>query len=338
MSTLLNATSWNYADVVARLTNGREAIIANSLARNLTLLSKAQYVEATDRLQNCVVKYVDLGTTTRKRANQGIAASKTSTITEKDPITKVATRIQIEEDVWNSAPDKDRLLAQEISGKSERMRQDVSTAIYYDNPSVDIDATRGLALRLNSLTQPTVRSAGGSSGALTSMYVLTHDSANGFYLHYPKASTAGMQFLDRGTSANGLLNVADSSGNEMFCKVYDIIMAFGVSLANDRMAARVANIPVATLSKTGSNSGGSGADLEDELLNALIQMQNFGDTSRQVFADRSVNTFLARQFQKKSNHWITRQEYEQTGTLINYFNGVPVFVDEAIRQDEAVVS
>jgi len=119
----------------------------------------------------------------------------------------------------------------------------------------------------------------------------------------------------------------------------------GISLKNERRCARVCNIPSGSLSAYGSltslNSGATstanGPDILDLLLRGQNAVQNIKDSNKVWYVNRTILSYLARQFFAKPNHWVTRQELEDQAQPLWRLMGVRVALVEQITNSETAV-
>jgi len=331
---LLNNTRFNFVDVMQReARDGNALLLGNSLAQSNLILQDLMLMEGTEKRGNLVGKAASLGTASRRRANRGVAPSKAAVVQQLDTISLWADRIEIDNLVYNQAKDKNIIIQQELELKRDNLNISMSADIFYGNPGDTIDSMTGIQPRLNSLSHPTVISAGGSA-ANTSIYLLTHD-INSFFAFYPLDMQAGLSMVDRGDNER----IADSQSTTgyFYGKVVDLEWAMGVTMKNERRNGRVCNIATGSLSKFG-NTASNGPDLEDLIAQMLAQLQNVSDgDNKRLYVNRAIFSYLTRQFLKKTNHWITREEQTGKGLLYSVM-GIPVRLVEQITNAETTVS
>ena len=83
----------------------------------------------------------------------------------------------------------------EAQAFAESMRQKVATTLFYGNSNVKPDEFNGLAMRYPAKGSPNVIDAGGTSGGMTSMYLVSW-GANTCHGLYPKGSSGGLEHKD----------------------------------------------------------------------------------------------------------------------------------------------
>lgn len=331
-----DVTRFTFLDVLKRLDVSEEALLlGNALAQTNEILDDLLIVQANEYMVNRVGKYTSLGQASRRRANQGFNPSKAGVEDQVDAASIWADRIAIDEFVLARTPDRSGMIEQELMAKRDNLNIQMAYDLFYGNPALTLDSMLGIAPRLNSTQIPTVISAGGAT-ACTSMYLLTHEKDT-FMAWYPATHPGGIKYINRGPNQP----ITDSAGKTFYGEVHDLEWALGISLKNERRCARVANIATGSLSNLGAVvSGGTanGPDLIDLAIRAMSACQNVRNLNKDWYVNRTVLSFIARQFKAQANHWITRQEIEGEGDPIFRILGVPVKLVEQITNSETVVS
>jgi|GEM_PF-3076782 hypothetical protein len=325
-------TRFTFMDVLRRECKDGALLLGNALAQTNDILEDLLLIKGNEKMGNRISKYTNLGQATRRRANQGVSASKSGVDQQYDACSIWADRIVIDELVAQSAADEALMIQQEIEAKRENLNIQMANDLFYGNPASALDSMLGIQPRLNTSSIPTVILAGGSS-ALTSAYLITHE-LNSFVAFYPESHPGGIKYVNRGPNQP----ITDASGKVFYGEVHDLEWAMGISLKNERRCARVANIASGSLSNTGSSSGGSGPDLLDLLLKGQNSVQNIKDSGKVWYVNRTVLSFITRQFFFKPNHFITRQDLEESDEPIWRINGVRIKLVEQISNAETAVS
>lgn len=119
----------------------------------------------------------------------------------------------------------------------EGIMQSIADKIIYGDGLTDPMQPLGLRYRLNALSMSNVLGAGGTSGGLTSIYVIKQDP-RAFFGIYSKGQEAGMQVEDQGiqTEFDG------TSRRRVYQTQYTWDMGF--MIRDPRVVWRIANIPV----------------------------------------------------------------------------------------------
>ena len=152
----------------------------------------------------------------------------------------------MELDVEEIALYGDRARAFRLSeGKAftESMRQKVAATMVYGNSNLDPKEFNGLAMRYPSKTSPNVVDANGTGNACTSIYLVCW-GANTAHGIYPKESSGGLATEDLGKYM-----AQDEDGNKFQVVGDKYNWRCGLSVRDWRAVVRIANIPVASLSK-----------------------------------------------------------------------------------------
>lgn len=132
---------------------------------------------------------------------------------------------------------------------AESMRQKVAATMFYGDSNKNPDEFNGLAMRYPSKASPNVIDAGGTGNACTSMYLICW-GANTAHGLYPKGSTGGLSNEDLGKYM-----AQDANGRKFRVVGDQYNWRCGLTVRDWRAVARIANIPVAALTKRKGEDG-----------------------------------------------------------------------------------
>lgn len=125
----------------------------------------------------------------------------------------------------------------------EAIRQEVATTLFYGDSDTEPDKFNGLHKRYPADDAPNVIDAGGTSGSMTSIWLIAW-GPNTVHGLYPKGSKAGIEHDDR-----GIQTVPDDAGRRY--EAYEDVHRWhvGLSVRDWRAVVRICNIPVAYLTE-----------------------------------------------------------------------------------------
>ncbi|MDD2967176.1 MAG: hypothetical protein PHN64_06825 [Desulfovibrionaceae bacterium] len=132
---------------------------------------------------------------------------------------------------------------------TESMRQKVAHTLFYGDNSASPDEFNGLAKRYPAKDSPNVLDAGGTSGNMTSLYLISW-GANAVHGIYPKGSQGGLEHKDLGEYM-----AVDEDGRKFEVAGDKYNWRCGLAVRDWRAVVRLANVPVANLGKRKGESG-----------------------------------------------------------------------------------
>ncbi len=132
----------------------------------------------------------------------------------------------------------------------ESMRQKAARTLFYGDNDKLPDEFNGLLKRYPSTSSPNVVNAGGAAkGGCTSMWLISWGD-NTIHGLYPKGSTGGLHSKDLGEYMT-----TDDEGRKFQCVGSLYTWNLGLALRDWRSVVRIANIPVADLTKRKGETG-----------------------------------------------------------------------------------
>lgn len=214
----------------------------------------------------------------------------------------------------------------------EGISQELASAIFYGNETLEPEKFTGLTPRYNSLTadnEENIIRGGGAGTDNTSVWLVCW-GPNTVHGIVPKGSTAGIQMTDKGQVT---IENVDGAGGRMEAYRTHYRVDAGLSVRDWRYIVRIANIDKSNL--TGDAS--SGADLTDLMVQAIERINSMGIGRPVFYCSRTIKTYLRRQMiAKVKNSTLTMEEL--AGKKVMMFDGIPVKRCDALAADEALVS
>ncbi|MDD6181797.1 MAG: hypothetical protein PUB01_07015 [Desulfovibrionaceae bacterium] len=211
---------------------------------------------------------------------------------------------------------------------TEAMRQKVASTLFYGDSTVNPDAFNGFAMRYPSQNSPNVINAGGTTGGMTSMYLVSW-GANSVHGLYPKGSCGGLEHKDLGEYM-----ATDNDGRKYEVAGDKYNWRCGLTVRDWRAVVRVANIPVESLNRRKGESGF--IDLQALTVRAKNKMPQYLRDRAIWYCNADVLTALELQSTDAGNVHLAYGE-AFASQAVPMLHGRPVRQCDALRIDEAVI-
>lgn len=323
----------NMLDVVKRSNpDGSLALIVEMLSEQNEILQDMAVVEGNLPTGHRTTIRSGLPSATWRKLNYGVQPTKSTTVQITDTCGMLEAYAEVDKALADLNGNAAAFRVSEDRAFLEAMNQDMATALFYGDTSVDPEKFMGLAPRFNSSTAQNgdniILADGSASGSDQTSIWLVCWGENTVHGIYPKGSMAGFMHRDLGEVTLEDANKGKYQGYRTHYK-WDI----GLTVRDWRYVVRIANIDISRLT---SDPATSGANLIDVMTRAieLLPSQMIG---RPVFyCNRTVRSFLRRQITNKSNVNLTLDQV--AGRRVLAFDDIPVRRCDAILNTEAVVS
>ena len=265
-----------------------------------------------------------------RRLYKGIPYSKSEWTQVKEPCSMMESRMMIDEaeaNLYGGAASQ--FMAAESIAFAEAMRQKAAKTLFYGDSDVNPDEFKGFALRYPSKTAPNVVDAGGTTGDMTSAWLISWGDRTVHGI-YPKGSQGGLQHKDLGVQT-----VEDDGGRHYEALVNRYQWTLGLALRDWRACVRICNIPVANLTK---RKGATGyIDLQALFIKAKNKMPEHMRQKAIWYANEELMAAIELQSTDAGNVHLTYGEaFKSEGTPLLF--GRPVRQCDAIKADESVLS
>lgn len=319
------------ADVAAR-TDDKGNIITNIvelLNETNDVLTDMTFVEANNQTEHKTTIRSGLPDATWRKLYQGVQPSKSQVVTVRDSLGMLEAYAEIDKALADLNGNSASWRLSEERAFVEAMNQQMATALWYGDASVQPERFTGLAPRYSSKAAENGRNIldGGGTGADNTSIWLIVWGQNTCHGIYPKGSQAGLQKRDLGETTLQDANGGLYQGYRSHYK-WDT----GLSLRDWRYVVRIANIKEADLRKDAS----AGADLIDLMTQALELVPNLNLGRAVFYCNRNIRSFLRRMIANKTlNSTLTMDNV--AGKHVVAFDGVPVRISDALLSTEARV-
>lgn len=267
---------------------------------------------------------VDLPTVGFKGYNEGVAASKSKIDQVVFETKNIGGKSEVDQLLAEADPrGVDAYRQEEDAGFSAAMGNTYNYAAYYgDSTKSKGKEYDGVATILNDLAYDNVISAGGSTaGSQTSIYAFAFTDAVG-----PAGRSRGVEgILGNGkniTGVNmGLQYVPDADGNEYLAYVTDFQFAPGFAVYDMKSVGRICNIDDANT-------------VTIKMLNKLkLKMRPFRISALMC----SEKAYEQLQDLKITSMQTMNEDRDLFRSVLTY-DGIPIFIDDNIKEDEEVVA
>lgn len=328
----LTTTNPTLADVAARLkADGTiDTDIVELLSESNEVLSDMTAIEANGYTEHKTTVRSGLPSATWRKLNYGVQPTKSQTVPVKDSLGMLETYAEVDKALADLNGNSAAWRLSEDRAFLEGMNQQMATALFYSDSSLDPEKFMGLAPRYNSLSAENainIINGGGSGSDNTSIWLVVW-GPNTCHAIYPKGSPAGLNSRDLGEQT-----LLDAAGGRYQGYRTHYKWDMGLTLRDWRYVARIANIDVSDLTKNAA----SGADLIDLMTQAIEVIPNLGMGRPVFYMPRKIRSFLRRQITNKvANSTLAMDTV--AGKQVLTFDGIPCRRTDALLLTEAAVS
>ncbi len=347
----LNSTVFSLVDAVKRLTpnGGVETDIAELLMQSNEMLLDMMWKEGNLATGHRLTMRTGLPTGTWRKFNQGVTATKSTTVQVDETCGMYEQKGSIDKDLamLNGGTAQFRLT--ENVAHIEAMNNDMATAMFYSDASVP-EKFIGLAPRYSSLSAgnaQNILSAGGSGSDNTSVWLLGWGE-QGLYGIFPKGSKGGLQHTPvQDGSGDGCIEVDDGTGTGATYRAFVDRYQWkaGLAIKNWQYAVRIANIDVSDLiGATGTQASTAATQLLKLMARSIDRIPSPAGVKLAFYMNRTAFSILKLQALDKSQNALSIED-----ALLQFgdftvkskqlsFLGIPIRRCDAINLAETVVS
>ena len=328
---VLSTTNPTLADVAKRYdADGKIDTIVELLAETNEVLEDMTFLEGNLPTGHKTTVRSGLPSSTWRKLNYGVQPSKSTTVQITDTTGMLEAYAEVDKALADLNGNTASFRLSEDRAFLESMNQTMANTLFYGDTGTDPEKFMGLSSRYSSTTAESGDNiiVGGGSGSDNTSIWLVCWGPNTCHGIYPKGSQAGLNHQDLGEvtledAANGKYQ-----GYRTHYK-WDI----GMSVRDWRYIVRIPNIDVSNLTKDAS---GSSAALVDLMVQAVEKLPNVNLGRCVFYGNRTISSILRRQITNTSNVRLTMDEV--AGKRVMAFDGIPFRRNDAILNDEALVS
>ena len=328
----VNLARLNLVDLAKRSDpSGVLADIAEVLNESNDVVKDIPMMPSNAAFGHRVTMRSSLPTVSWAKMNKGSAKSKSSTKQVVDTIGMLVALSDVDAKLKDVVMDFDAKRRSEDDAFLEKFSQTVANTIFYGDEVTEEDGFTGLAPRLDSLqtsvyTDSYVKAhhASPSGNDYTSIYIVDW-GPRGVHGIYPPNTTGGLGKEDQGKQ-----RVLDENNNPFMAFTMEYKWYVGLSIADPRHAARLANID---LSQVLADTSVLLCDSMVEVLNAMAPRSGM---QRVAYCRRELVTALWKQVHNKGNLMISINEY--LGEFRPHIYGVPLVACDQISKTESLLT
>jgi hypothetical protein len=334
MSTL--GTKLNLVDVASRMDpDGSIAPIAEILNETNEILDDMVWQEGNLTTGHRYSQRLGIPTPTWRKLNAGVVPGKSVTEQADVGCAMLEAYSEVDKRLADLNGNTAAFRASESVAQIEGMSQEFADTLFYGDTSSAPEEFKGFASYYTAASATVtnigynVIKAGGSSTDNTSMWLIGWSPRTVFGV-YPKASTAGLKFEDKGQ-----VTIGDASNGYYEGYRSHFQWDVGVALKDWRYAVRIANIDVSDLATFGGSADASPA-LIRYMIQAYHRIPHINGCKPVFYCNATVKQWLDIMAMEKSNVMLGISDF--AGKPITSFWGIPVKKCDALKIDESAVS
>ena len=319
------------ADVARRLDpNGKVDKIVELLNETNEIVEDMVVKECNDGTTNKSTTRTGIPGGTWRKLYGGIQSTKSSTQQVVDTCGMLEALPKIDCDVIDKSGDPQGALLSENLPHLEGLMQDIATALWYGDTTLNPEQFHGLHQRYNVLSTDSALSGynvfdGGGTGSDNCSIWLLNWGDTTIHGLYPKGSVAGLKQENLGKK----LTAADDSSGDYLAYVTHYKWDIGLCVRDWRSVGRICNIDISNL-----ESESSAANLIKLMIRCSERVKGSG--RRAWYMPERVRTMLRIQMLGTSNVNLTFETVE--GKKVMMFDGIPIRVSDKLLLSEARIT
>lgn len=310
--------------------NGSIANIVELLAQRNPVIEDAVALEGNLPTGHRFTSRTGLPSTSWRRFNEGVAASKSRTSQHTESIGMLVSRSEVDCELAKLNGNEAAFRMSEDKAHLAALANEAEASIFYASTEGSTpNEIQGLSPRFDALSgldqsSQIVNFEVGDDATNTSIWFVVWGE-DGAHLIYPKGSMAGIQTTDMGQHL-----VTDSGGTNKFrAYVTEYSWHFGVCVRNWRNVSRICNIP--------ASLAGTGDTLIPAMIDAYYKLDNPNAGKLCIYTNRTMRTALHKQARAAtSGSTLSLSMIE--GKEIVTFMGHPIRVADALLNTEADIT
>lgn len=303
--------------------DGNLLTVAEVMQKATPILKDAVWVEANDTVQHIYSRRTSLPKSELLKFNKGVNGNYGTKEQVTSGLSARGNRPWTDARLVDLAPNKQEYRNQESRAMVEGIAQEFDSDIIYGYKATDVQLFDGLASYTDNLANEMVigGTATGGSNKVTSAYIVAWDTSNGAYMAYPRGSTGGIKYEDKGRRAK---DMPDGSVLEVYEDYVEI--CGGLCVADLRAVARYANIDLDDMTK---------AFDENNLIILLNRMPASLRSKAVIYVSPELHSAIEIRANAKENAYYTRDNV--FGESLFKIFGTPIRIDEMISEAEEVI-
>lgn len=341
MVAALGTNALSILDIAKRTDpDGSVPVIAELLAQKNEIIMDIPWIEGNQATGTRNTVRTGLPQAYWKIANQGTAASKSTTAQIDEAAGILESWSVIDYDVAQMNGNVDKYRLSEADGFIETMTQQLVGTLFYGNSLVNSERFMGLAPRYGAISgaingQNVMNAAG--TGSTNSSVWLVGWGPNTVYGIYPRGTVGGLVHQDFGRQPWQTSTAIGGGTIDAYVEKWQ--WKCGLAVKDWRFVVRLANVSVPDL------TGGSGTQNAQQLIKFLSRMRsrmpNWGGVQPVFYMNRTLQSMLMIQALDKSQNALSvTAGLNQFGTLGSNltFLGIPIRLCDQLLSTETAIA
>ncbi len=337
-------------DVASRLDpEGDVPQIAEMMSQCNDYTDDAPYMEANEKTGHEFVFRTSIPTGAWRSYNMGVPYSKSTTAKARVGLGMLADWSQVDRSLLKHSGQGEKFRKSEDLAFLEGMGQTIAQTLIYGNTTLRPAEYMGLSLFYNTVATGTAQNAAnvldgsGTGSSNTSIWYIGW-SPESFFLVYPRGSSAGIHYEDRGDTVPAY----DNLGNPFLAFTSYFEQEIGLVPKDWRYGARICNIDTTNAGLSGPNALDIFATMAETVLmfpkttkavsgvtKTDADMDQFG-TRRVWYVNRTILHWMYVQAMRDRNVLLRIEDY--AGIVTDNFRGDPIKLIDQILNTEARVT
>lgn len=306
--------------------------IAEMLMQVNQPLADIPWMESNKTTSHLVTIRTGLPTVYFRQLNQGVLASKSTTVQVEEDTCMMEARGQVDEKLAMLNSNTAAWRISENAPFVESMGQTAMGKIFYGNTGTDPEQITGIATRYSDNSGPAnsenIIDAGGTGSDNCSIWLIRW-SEQGVFGIYPKGSPIGLQHQDLGVQDAFDTTSANTTRFRALMDLYR--WDLGIVVKNWQYAVRAANIDVSNLI-----AQSSAADLLELMAQMVDKLPIGSNGTTKFYCTRTVKTALRIQCMNRPNVYLNVGNEEGKAKL--RFDEYPIELCDQLLSTESAVS
>lgn len=319
---------------VAKLHNNKEQLdIARILHRKRAIFRTAHWEEANQLTTHVYSKETALPSGVWRGVNQGYTPEEAHHEQGVEPLSRLEGKGQIDEYLIDDiVPNPKQYRYEYDLTRMEGYMQAFTQGVFYGNSTLDPNKIAGLAHRYKKVAGGNVHSAALASPTAneqTSIWIIQWGKLKAAMLY---GRNSGAKLIKREDMGKEWVVTNPTTGEGLYKYTTRFYSVAGLCVYDDRAVQRICNIE--------ADRDADDATLDAIRENVIWAIDSLPDDEKSgtyIYANRLGKYLLKRAVRSDANViWTT--DKDDYGMIRDHFYGVPIQLDEGIRNDEPVVT
>ena len=326
--TLLNAANLSLYDIAQRTdSSGKALAIAELLQQKNEVLDDVIWIPSNEGTGYKYAQRTAHPTVANAKISGSYPVGKSAVENKLEACGLYKHAIEIPEDIYDLAKDKNALKLSESTPAIEALNQDFSTAIFYDTVTANPDSLNGLSMRVNTAANSQFIDAGGASSDNASIWLVCwapHLTA----CFYPDGTKAGLDMVDE-----GMVSTKNSDGSYSKNYVVTFKQWGGLKVQDHRYIIRIGNVDISSLLTVNDTSDIS-ANIIKFMDFSIDQLQDLTSGRCAFYMNRTVKKCLRQMMKTHPRVNLTLGDLYNRQNVMTY-DGIPIRTVDSLLSTEA---